>query len=75
MPRRNLLILFLVTLVAVLCRQRVQSNPYPRVLGDAMTKIEQRALNPVGDQKLFEGAMYGMLSQFDENTTYLSPRN
>lgn len=74
MPRRNLLILFLVAVVAVLCRQRVQSNPYPRVLGNAMTKIDELALDPVGDQKLFEGAMYGMLSQFDENTMYLPPQ-
>jgi len=72
MPRRNLLILFLVALVAVLCRQRVQNNPYARVLAKAMTKIEDRALDPVGEPKLFEGAMYGMLSEFDENSTYLS---
>ena len=50
-------------------------NPYARVLAGAMTIIENRALDPVGDKKLFEGAMYGMLSQFDENTTYLSPKD
>jgi carboxyl-terminal processing protease len=73
MPRRNLLVLFLVVLAAVLCRQRVQNNPYARVLAGAMTTIENRALDPVGETKLFEGAMYGMLSELDENTTYLSP--
>ncbi len=73
MPRRNLLILFLTALVAALCRERVQ-NHYVRVLDGAMNTIENRALDPVGDKKLFEGAMYGMLSQFDENTTYLPPK-
>jgi len=75
MPRRNLLILFLVALVAVLCRQQVQNNPYARVLAGAMTTIENRSLDPVGETKLFEGAMDGMLSQFDEYSTYLSPED
>jgi carboxyl-terminal processing protease len=74
MPRRNLLILFLVAIVAIVCRQRVQST-CQRVLVGAMTKIENSALDPVGEQKLFEGAMYGMLSEFDENTTYLAPEH
>ncbi|MFZ1935872.1 MAG: S41 family peptidase [Thermoguttaceae bacterium] len=74
MPRRNLLILFLVALVTVLCRQRVPEH-YPRVLGSAMNTIENNALDPVGEQRLFEGAMYGMLSEFDENTTYLPPKH
>jgi carboxyl-terminal processing protease len=74
MPRRNLLVLFLVMLAASLCRQRVE-NRYTRVLGNAMNTIENRALDPVGDENLFEGAMYGMLSQFDKPTMYLSPEN
>jgi carboxyl-terminal processing protease len=74
MPRRNLLILFLVALVAVLCRQRVQ-NQYAHVLVGAMTKIESHALDPVGERQLFEGAMDGMLHQLDENSTYLSPED
>ena len=75
MPRRNLLILFLMALMAVLCRQRVHDSPYTHVLAGAMNTIENRALDPVGDKKLFEGAMYGMLSEFDENSMYLSPKD
>jgi carboxyl-terminal processing protease len=75
MPRRNLLVLFLVTLLAVLCRQRVQDSPYARVLAGAMTTIKNRALDPIGEKKLFEGAMDGMLGQFDENSVYLSPKD
>jgi carboxyl-terminal processing protease len=73
MPRRNLLILLLVMFVAVLCRERVQTNPYVRVLAGAMSKIEDRALNPVGQRRLFEGAMDGMMDQLDKNSKYLSP--
>lgn len=72
MPRRNLLILVLMTVVAVLCRERVQSN-YVRVFANAMNKIENRALDPAGTKTLFEGAMYGMLGQLDGNSQYLSP--
>lgn len=75
MPRRNLLILFLVVLIAVLCRERVQSNPYGRVLANAMNRIERNSLDPVGELKLFEGAMDGMLGQLDDYSTYISPRD
>lgn len=73
MPRRNLLILFLATLVAVLCRGRIDANPYTRVLDDAMNKVERWGLNPVSRKRLFEGAMDGMMSQLDRNSRYLSP--
>jgi carboxyl-terminal processing protease len=73
MPRRNLLILAVVMLVAVLCRERIQTNPYVRVLAGAMNKIEDSALNPVGQRRLFEGAMTGMMDQLDKNSKYFSP--
>ena len=34
MPRRNLLVLVAVTIVALLCYQRVQKNRYGRVLAE-----------------------------------------
>ena len=73
MPRRNLLILIIVTLLAVLCCQHVQENPYGWVLANAMTTIENRYLEPVEDSKLFEGAMYGMVEELDSNSAYISP--
>jgi carboxyl-terminal processing protease len=73
MPRRNILILVLLVVVALLCRERVQKNPYVRVLAGAMGKIENMALDPVDEQQLFEGAMEGMLAQLDEHSRYFSP--
>jgi carboxyl-terminal processing protease len=75
MPRRNLLILLLVLLLAVVCYPRVQQGPYARVLNSAMNTVERRALEPVTDKALFEGAMQGMLSQLDDYSVYITPQN
>ena len=73
MPRRNLLVLLTVTLVALLCYQRVQKTPYGRVLAEAMNIIENRYLDPVEASALFEKAMDGMVGELDENSAYVTP--
>jgi len=73
MPRRNLFVLVVATLLALLCYQRVQKNPYGRVVANAMIRIESRALEPVGALKLFEGAMEGMVDTLDDYSAYISP--
>jgi carboxyl-terminal processing protease len=73
MPRRNLVLLFLVTLVALLCYDRVQKTPYGRVMAEAMTTIENRYLEPVKASKLFEKAMDGMVGDLDPNSMYITP--
>jgi carboxyl-terminal processing protease len=73
MPRRNLVVLVTVTLVALLCYQRVQKNPYGRVLANAMTTIENRYIEPVEASKLFERAMDGIVDKLDDNSAYISP--
>ena len=73
MPRRNLFVLVTVTFVALLCYQRVQRSPYGRVLAGAMSKIQSRALEPVQELQLFEGAMEGMVGQLDDYSAYITP--
>ena len=73
MPRRNLFVLVVVTLVALLCYQRVQKNPYGRVLAQAMTKIENQYLEPIRTSELFEGAMDGMVGRLDDYSAYITP--
>jgi carboxyl-terminal processing protease len=73
MPRRNLIILLVVAVLAIVCYQRVQRNPYAQVMARAMAMIENKSLEPVKEARLFEGAMDGMLSQLDEHSTYISP--
>lgn len=73
MPRRNLLILLLIALVAIVCYQRAPRDPYARVLGEAMRTIEGRALERVTDEQLFAHAMDGMLDNLDQYSAYLTP--
>jgi carboxyl-terminal processing protease len=73
MPRRNLLALVTMTLVALLCYQRVQKNPYARPLANAMSMIENQYLEPLPAESLFEGAMRGIIGKLDEHSSYISP--
>jgi carboxyl-terminal processing protease len=72
MPRRNLLVLLTVTLVALLCYPRVQKNRYARVLADAMATIESRYVEPIDGSSLFEGAMDGMMDRLDGNSAFIA---
>ena len=71
MPRRNLLVLFIVCLLSLVCYLRVDRNG--RILGYAMEQIHKRALEEVDEQELLQGAMEGMISRLDENSAYISP--
>jgi carboxyl-terminal processing protease len=73
MPRRSLVLLVGISVVSLICYHKVQSNRYGRILVDAMTQIERHALEPVGQEELFEGAMQGMVSRLDEYSAYVSP--
>jgi carboxyl-terminal processing protease len=73
MSRRNFLVLVITALVALFCHQRVQRNPYARPLANAMTMIENRYLEPISAQSLFEAAMGGMIGKLDEHSAYIPP--
>ena len=45
MPRRNLLVLFVVAIVAVLCRYQIHDNPYARVMAGATATIDNSCSN------------------------------
>ncbi len=73
MPRRNLIVLLGVTVVALLCYQRVQKGRYGRVLAEAMHTIEKRYVEPVPSSQLFEAAVDGMVGTLDEHSSYIKP--
>ncbi|MBN2580542.1 MAG: S41 family peptidase [Pirellulales bacterium] len=74
MPRRNLAVLLAAVLIALICHQRAEYNPYGRILTKSLNLIERNALDPVGEEKLFKGAMQGMIGQLgDENSSYVPP--
>lgn len=71
MSRRNLNLLCVLLLACLICAARV--SRYGRVLVYAMDQIGHRSLQEVTDQKLFEGALDGMMSQLDPYSAYIKP--
>ena len=71
MSRRNLYVLSVLLLVGLVCAAKV--SRYGRVMIYAMDQIERRSLQDIGDQKLFEGALDGMMSQLDPYSAYIKP--
>ena len=66
MPHRNLMVLLAAAVVSLVCHQRVETNRYGRVLADAMIQIEDRYIEPVAPEELFNGAMDGMVGVLDD---------
>ena len=64
MPRRNFYWLLGLTVVSLLCAAKV--SRYGRVLSYALEQIDQRALEPVNQQSVFEGAVDGMMARLDD---------
>jgi carboxyl-terminal processing protease len=75
MPRRNLLILLLVSAVSYACYVRGGQNPYVRYVAEGMAAIDTNALEAVPDRELFNGAMDGMVGVLnkrgDEHSEFL----
>jgi len=79
MSRRNLWIVFLVTIVSLVCYSRATRNPYGRNpygrwFAQAMDTIESQYIERVDSEKLFEGAMRGMVGRLDDYSSFL-PRS
>ncbi len=71
MSRRNLYLLSSLLFVCLICAAKV--SRYGRVMVYAMDQIGRRSLQEVSDQKLFEGALDGMMSQLDPYSAYIKP--
>jgi carboxyl-terminal processing protease len=72
MPRRNLHILWVVTILCLVCS--LKADRQTRTLSFAMSEVLGRYVEPVTDRELFEGAMEGMMGQLDEYSSYISPQ-
>jgi carboxyl-terminal processing protease len=73
MPRRNLAIIAVMLLVALLCYSKVRTNPYQRILSESMYIVERNALEEVNNKQLFEGAMQGMLGSLGDAYSFYMP--
>ena len=74
MPRRSLWILFVVMVGSLACYERADRNPYGRWFSEVLETIDRHYLEPVDDQKLFEGALSGMVRKLDDYSSFLSRR-
>ena len=71
MPRRNLHLLWLAAVICLACYVKVDRQGQMFVF--ALNEVEDRYLEPIGRQELFEGAMEGMMSRLDDYSAYISP--
>ncbi len=74
MPRRTLWIMLAVVVFSVACYERADHNRYGRWFSEVMETIDRHYLEPVDDQKLFEGALGGMVRSLDDYSAFL-PRS
>jgi carboxyl-terminal processing protease len=79
MPRRNLLFLLAVGIIALVCYQKIQTNQYGQMLSESLELIDRLSLEKVDPEELFEGAMDGMVERLnvgglDENSSYIPPK-
>jgi carboxyl-terminal processing protease len=74
MPRRTLWLVFAVVIVSLACYERADRNPYGRWFAQALDTVGRNYVEPVDEQKLFEGALEGMIGRLDEYSAFL-PRS
>jgi carboxyl-terminal processing protease len=73
MPRQNLIVLLLVSVVSLLCYFRAARNRYAQTLTRAMNIVAENYIDEVEPRVLFEGAIDGMIGKLDPYSAYTSP--
>ncbi len=74
MPRRTMWVIFAAVIVSLVCYERADRNPYGRWISEVFDTIDRYYVEPVDDQKLFEGAVDGMIGRLDEYSAFLPRR-
>jgi len=73
MPRRNLALLLAVGVISLICYKKVEHNPCGRILRETMEQIEDRYLEEIDQEELFEAAMEGMVGRLDDYSAFITP--
>lgn len=71
-PRRTLILLLVSIAVGYVCYWRADRTPYARYLAEALELVDQNYVEPVDNQKLFDGAMQGMVGCLDDYSAFVS---
>ncbi len=72
MPRQNILVILLSAIVSLVCYRAQDRNPYGRYFAEVMDHIENRYVEKVDSERLFETAVQSMLGKLDENSTFIT---
>ena len=72
MPRRTLFLMLAATVFALVCHARADRQPYGHYLSEILDLINNNYVEPVDDEKLFEGAVEGIIGQLDEHSAFLT---
>ena len=72
MPRRTLLLMFVATVLALVCHARADRQPYGHYLSEILDIIDTHYVEPVDGKKLFESAIDGMVGQLDEHSAFIN---
>ncbi len=73
MPLRNIAVIFLAMLAAIVCYRTASRNRHVGTLAQAMNLVVEHYVDDVDDRQLFEGAMVGMIDKLDSNSKYTPP--
>lgn len=71
MPLRNLLIIAIAAILSVACYSVSARNRYANIFAEALNVVEQRALQSMSRDDLFDAAMDGLVSKLDRHSRYL----
>lgn len=72
MPKRNLLLVFLTTVVCILAWMARDRGVHGRQFAEVMDTIERRYVAPVNPESLFGAAMEGVFSRLDEHSAFIA---
>jgi carboxyl-terminal processing protease len=75
MPLRNIAVIFIAMLAAVVCYRTASRNRHAGTLAQAMNLVVEHYVDDVDDRQLFEGAMVGMIDKLDSNSKYTPPED
>ena len=70
MPKRNLVLLFLIAVACLLAWAARERGGRTRLYGEVTGHVGRMALEPVDDEALFRAAMEGMFARLDEHSSF-----
>ncbi|MFT5524009.1 MAG: carboxyl-terminal processing protease [Pirellulaceae bacterium] len=73
MPTRNLLVITLTAIIAMVCYTKAQRNRYAAGITEAMQIIDAKYVEEVDIRDLYENAMDGLVDGLDQYSSYISP--